>query len=239
MPSIATHARGNASGVIGTLAETALHDALKRHYAGDDGEVEVKLGGYWIDARAADGTLIEIQTGGFGPLKAKFAALLAAHRIRLVYPVPHETRIVWLDEHGQIVRERRSPKRGRVEAIFKPLTAFPGLIAHENLSIEVALTREIAVRRPATTVRRWGRTWAPVNRTLVAIVSTQRFNHAADFCALLPATLPAAFTSADLAAHSRLSAALAGKMAYCLRLMGAIETLGRRGRAYLYARGSF
>jgi hypothetical protein len=235
-PKAATQPRGNASGVIGTLAETALHDALKRRYAGPEGEVEVKIGTYWIDARRADGALVEIQTGAFAPLKTKFAALLATHRICLVYPVPYEQRIVWLNESGEIERERRSPKRGRVEAIFKPLTAFPGLIVHDNLSIEVALTREIAIRRPVEKRRRWARGWTPVNRQLVDVVATHRFDTASDFAALLPETLPAAFTTADLSAQCRIPAALAGQMAYCLRLMAVLDALGRRGRAYVYAR---
>jgi hypothetical protein len=233
---ISSYARGNTAGTIGTLAETALHDALKRRYAGPAGEVEVKVCGFWIDARRDDGLLIEIQTGAFGPLKRKFAALLAEHHMRLVYPIAQEKRIIWLDEAGAIERERRSPQRGRVEAIFKPLTAFPGLIAHEHLSIEVVLTRELVVRRPVEKKRRWARGWTPVNRQLLDVLETRLFESAADFAGLLPEGLPAAFTVAELAAQRHLPRALAGQMAYCLRHMGVIEAQGRRGRALVYAR---
>jgi hypothetical protein len=52
--------------------------------------------------------------------------------------------------------------------------------------------------------------------------------------ALIPATLAEPFTTADLAAAIDRPRRLAQKMAYCLREMGAITPLGRRGRAILY-----
>jgi len=52
--------------------------------------------------------------------------------------------------------------------------------------------------------------------------------------ALLPSGLPDPFTTADLAAASGLSRRLAGQMAFCLREMGQIQAVGRRGNGWLY-----
>ncbi len=44
------------------------------------------------------------------------------------------------------------------------------------------------------------------------------------------------FTTADLAGAMGRGKKLAQKMAYCLRRMGVIQQVGRRGRANVYAR---
>jgi hypothetical protein len=54
--------------------------------------------------------------------------------------------------------------------------------------------------------------------------------------ALLPAALPDPFSVSDLASASAQPRRLAQKMAYCLREMGAIEAVGKRGNAILYSR---
>ena len=52
--------------------------------------------------------------------------------------------------------------------------------------------------------------------------------------ALLPVGLPASFDTAELAAAAGIDRRLAQQMAYCLRLAGALEPTGRRGRAAVY-----
>lgn len=59
--------------------ETSLHRQLKRRYAGRDGETEVRLGSYRIDAVAGD-ELVEIQLGSLGALRDKVRALLKQHQ---------------------------------------------------------------------------------------------------------------------------------------------------------------
>ena len=56
--------------------------------------------------------------------------------------------------------------------------------------------------------------------------------------ALVPTTLPAPFTTTDLAAETGQPLWLAQKMAYCLRAMGAITVAGKRGRGILYVRAA-
>jgi hypothetical protein len=56
-----------------------------------------------------------------------------------------------------------------------------------------------------------------------------------DFRALLPESLPAEFSTADLAVAMAQPRYLAQKMAYCLRRMGVIERSGKRGKSWLYS----
>jgi hypothetical protein len=215
---------------IGTLAESSLHAALKRAYAGEDGETEVRVDGYWIDARRGD-TLIEIQTGSFAGIRAKLNALLERHRVHLVWPVPAELHLLTVDADGVIMSRRKSPKRGRVEMVFKHLVAFPELLAHPNLTLEVVLTREHETRRATSKKRRYDKGWTRVSRELVDIAERCVFGAPADLLTLLPQALPEVFTNADLARHARMPRALAGQMTYCLRRMTLLLVVGASGRA--------
>ena len=225
------------SGPIGTLAETELHAALKRHYAGGDGEMEVKVGAYWIDVRRG-ATLIEIQTSNFSSMRPKLAKLLSEHEVVLVHPVVTEKTLIWLDAKGKEDRRRKSPARGRVEDVFMQLVAFPELIGHPNLTLEVVLTREEAVRKPAEKRKRFDRGWTPVARRLLEVVGERVFVQPEDFAALLPAALPESFTNRELATAAKLSPRLTQRMSYCLRKMGVIQLAGKRGRAMLFSRSA-
>ena len=59
--------------------------------------------------------------------------------MRVVHPVAAERRIVRVDEHGEVLGARRSPKRATAVAVFDKLVAFPSLLTHPNLTVEVLL----------------------------------------------------------------------------------------------------
>ena len=220
---------------IGLLNEKPLHAALKEWYAHEEDAFEVEVDGYVIDVVSA-AHLVEIQTGPCAPLKTKLRTLVPQHAMRLVIPIAREKWLVKLPkEPGGKVRRRKSPKRGRVEELFKELVSFPDLICHENFSLEVLLIQEEEVRRHVPG-RRWRRNgWVTEERRLLAVVERRLFTGPQDLLALVPTTLPAQFTTADLAAAMQIPRWLAQKAAFCLRNMDAIAQIGKRGNAYLYS----
>jgi len=219
---------------IGVLSEGALHAALKARLAEPGDRLEVPVDRFVIDLLRADGELVEVQTGGFGPLAAKLDALLDAHRMRIVYPVAAERRIIRIDEHGQVLTTRRSPKRATAAAVFDRLVAFPSLLLHPNLTIEVLLLREDHVRGPGpTTTRR--RTRDPGERRLVDVLDRITLRTAEDVVAALPDLPREPFTTRELAAVLGCGTLLAQRAVYCLRAIGIVEPAGKRGRAPLHA----
>ena len=130
------------------LREGPLHAAVKEALAEPGDRFEVPVERFVIDLVRADGELVEVQTGGFAPLGPKLDALLDEYRFRIVHPVAAQRRIVRVDEHGQIVSARRSPKRVAVAEVFDKLVAFPSLLTHPHLTVEVLLLREDHVRDP-------------------------------------------------------------------------------------------
>ena len=223
---------------IGTLAEGPLHAAVKQWLARPGDRLEVPLQRWVIDLVRADGELVEIQTGGFSPLGPKLDGLLDQHRMRIVHPVPAERRIVRVDSDGVVLSERRSPKRAGVLEIFDRLVAFPSLIGHPHLVVEVLLCREDHVRSPAPTRSRTGRrTRDPGVRHLDAVIGSHEIRLPADALHLLGAPLPdQPFTTAELGTLLGAPTVLAQRVAYCLRLMELIAPVGRRGSAPLYRR---
>jgi len=221
---------------IGQLNEKPLHAALKTWYARPDDQFEVPVEGFVIDIVQND-LLVEIQTRNFAALKRKLVALTARHSVRLVYPIAREKWIVKLagDGHSQLSR-RKSPRRGTLEDVFAELVSFPTLLAHPNFSLEVLLIQEEEVRRYDGT-RGWRRRgWITHERRLLQVVGQRLFETPADLGVLVPPTLAEPFTTADLAAAIARPRRLAQRMAYCLREMDAITSVGKRGSAILYTR---
>jgi hypothetical protein len=220
--------------VIGTLNEGRLHAQLKDWYRKPGDRFEQPVDGYVIDIVRGD-TLIEIQTGGFTPLRRKLNTLLDNHRVRLVAPVPLTRQIVRLSPAGEVLSSRRSPLRGRPQDVFARLVSIPNLITHPRFELELLLTHEQEHRqnKPGRARRRHG--WVITGRSLTSVEQTLLLQTPEDAALLLPA-IPELFDTAQLAAAEHCSRRLAQQITYCLRAMGELEPQGRRGRAVLYRR---
>jgi hypothetical protein len=222
---------------IGTLREGSLHAQLKAWYRRPGDELEVPVAGYVVDLVRGD-LLVEIQTGGFAPLRAKLDALTREHPVRLVAPVALGRRIVRLSPDGAVVSARRSPRRGRIEDVFRRLVSIPALLCRPQFELEVLLTREdeLRVHTPGRSFRRHG--WTVSGRALAAVEARVPIRSPGEAAALLPAALPDVFDTSELAEAASIDRRLAQQMAYCLRLMGVLEKQGKRERSNLYARAA-
>lgn len=229
---------------IGTMAEKSLHAALKMHYARPGDRLECTLAGSVIDILRPSSDpdvpdeCIEIQTRSLGALKPKLAKLLDRCPIRIVHPIPYERTIVRVDADGAILSRRKSPKRGTIYHLFPELVSLPHLLLHPHLTVEAALIREeeLLLDDGQGSWRR--KHWSIYDRRLVEVVKTIPLTSAADFAALLPASLPPIFDTLMLAETIHQPRRLAQKMVYCLREMGIVEIVGKQGRALLYARSA-
>ena len=195
------------------------------------------MDGFVVDVAGRD-ELVEIQTASFASARRKLERLVDAHRVVLVHPIPVEKWLVVVDADGMILRRRRSPKRGLVLDLFDELVSIPGLIAHPNFRIELALTCEEEIRGPipAGARYRYPRAWWRLDRRLVEVVETRRIDTPTDLLDLLPAGLPERFTSADIVAATGRSRRLAMRAVYCLERSGAIARFARHGRFLTYGR---
>ncbi len=218
---------------VGTLREKPLHAALKRWYAEPGDGIEVAVDGFVVDL-VRNGLLIEIQTRGFASLKRKLTQLLERHSVRIVHPVAETRWIVRLGEEGEVLSRRRSPRRGSYCDVFSELVSFPELLAHDGLSIELVLVHDEELRRhvPGKAWRRRG--WVVVERRLVEVVEKLTVSQPTDLLDLLP-SLPSVFTTSELSGLVDRPRRIAQQTAYCLRKLGLIEQVDKRGNAIVYA----
>ncbi|MBS1249127.1 MAG: hypothetical protein MAG431_00700 [Chloroflexi bacterium] len=221
---------------IGKLNEQPLHKALKAWYAQPGDGIEASVDGYVIDIVQGDG-LVEIQTGNFSALKGKLLTLVKDHPVRLVYPIAREKWLFKLPRKGwDAPRRRKSPKQGRVVEVFGELVSFPQLLQEKNFTLEVALIQEEEVRRYVGKKAWYKNGWKTVERRLLDVLERRVFGTPGDVATLLPPGLPETFTTADLSQALDIPRWLAQKMAYCLREMGVLAHVGKRGNAFLYER---
>jgi hypothetical protein len=218
---------------IGLLNEKPLHASIKEWYARTEDQFEVPVDGFVIDI-VRDELLIEIQTGSLASIKSKLTNLLRSHRVRLIYPIAQEKRIVKLGKNDESVTTgRKSPKRGRMEDQFWEMVSFPKLMADTNFSLEVLLIRAEEVWR-YDGKRSWRRRgWVVDERRLLEVVEQRLFLEPADWNVFVPKDL-GSFTARDLAEATGIRGRLAQRMSYCLRQAGAIDLIGKQGRANLY-----
>lgn len=220
---------------IGSLRETSLHASLKSWWARPGDLLEARVDGYVVDLLRGE-TVVEIQTGHFSAIRPKLRALLARWPVCLVHPIAVERWIVRLDTDRQTrLSRRKSPRRGCAAQLFSELVSFPELLSHPNFTLVALLIRDEEVRCPWPRPRRgWRRPSRVLDRRLVEVLDSVPLSRPADCLALLPAGLARPFTNRELGSALRQPAALAAQMTYCLRQMGALSVVGKRGRAALH-----
>ena len=214
--------------------ERSLHRQLKERYGPEaGGRSEVAIGGFRIDAVAADGRLIEIQSAPLGLLKRKLASLLPSRAVGVVKPVIVARRVIRRLEPGGVdLGARRSPKRGALIEVFDELVGLAHLFPHANLTIDLLAVEVDEVR----VARRRRPGYSVVDRVLKAVVGAVSLKEADDLWSLLPGDLPARFTSADLAGRIGRPLRFARRATYCLRRSGAARVVAKAGNSRVYER---
>lgn len=216
--------------------ETSLHQQLKSHYAGPDGELEVRLGRFRIDA-VRNGELIEIQHGALSAIGKKIESLTRKHSVRVVKPIVAKKLLIKQDRQGgKVVSRRKSPKQGKLLDVFEDLVYFTRAFPHKRLTLEVAMVEIEEWRFPGHgRRRRWRRgDHEREDQRLVEIITAHEFRTAGDLWGLVPTGLKRNFHTGDLATHLGIARWEAQRMAYALREMQAIRQVGKQGNAWLY-----
>ena len=106
---------------IGTLSEKTVHAILKNYYEPDEDKQEIPIENYVADIYK-DGEIIEIQTRQFNRMRDKLTAFLPQYPVTIVYPIPREKWLIWIDEEsGELSNKRKSPAKGNSYLAFKEL----------------------------------------------------------------------------------------------------------------------
>ena len=95
---------------IGTYRKT-VHAVLKHYYEPDKENHEIPINGYVADIYK-EGQIIEIQNGNFYKMRSKLEVFLNDYEVTVVYPIPHNKWLIWIDEEsGELRKNAKSGNR--------------------------------------------------------------------------------------------------------------------------------
>ena len=124
---------------IGTLSEKTVHGVLKHFFEPDEDCHEVALNGYFADIYNDSG-VIEIQTRQLNKLREKLAVFLNYYPVTVVYPMPANKWLSWINpETGETEGRRKSPRHFTIYDSFFELYKIKSYLKNPNLTIKLVL----------------------------------------------------------------------------------------------------
>ncbi len=220
---------------IGTRNESSLHNSLKKYFSEPEDTNEERIEKFIIDIVKPTG-LVEIQTGSFSSLKKKLKALLPFYKVTVLYPIPVIKWIIMADKNGEIIRKRKSPKRGVVLDSFDELIRIHEFIAHENFQFKIVkvVINEIRCDDGKGSWRKKGiRT---IDKELIDCVETISYHFPKEYLNLIPITLPEKFNTKKLAKLLSVRDNKARKIVYFYKKINLIKKIGRDKDGIIYQR---
>ena len=210
---------------IGTLSEKTLHAVLKMYYEPDEDNHEVAIDGYYADIYNEHG-IIEIQTRQLNKLRDKLSVFLNEYQVRVVYPMPYEKYLSWIEpETGDITSRRKSPKRcSMYDAMFE-LYKIKAFLKNPNLKVTLLLNGWSYDKKRGS-VR--------YDRIPVGIRKVIELDCPQDYMQFVPEGLENGFTSADFANAAHIDRQTAASVLAMLNYMEQVKRVGKTGNAYIY-----
>lgn len=219
---------------FGTLQEKTIHEVIKDFYCYDHDFQEQRRGRYIADI-AVGNDIWEVQTRAFNKLRGKLESFLKKYHVTVIYPVPVEKKLYWLNqETGEITGGRRSPRKGSAYDVFWELYKIRPYLPHPDLSIHIFLMdmEEYKLLNGWSRDRKRGA--SRYDRLPGKLRDIVRLEYTKDYLYFLPDGLPEEFTSLDLAKCAHIPRDTAQTCLLILRDLGIVELIGKQGRANLH-----
>lgn len=219
---------------IGTLSEKTVHAILKNYYQPDEDHQEIPIENYVADIYN-DGEIIEIQTRQFDKMRNKLRCFLPLYPVTIVYPIPREKWIIWIDEEsGELSAPRKSPAKGSRYTVFPELYKIKLFLKDPNLKLRLALIdmEEYKLLNGWSRDRKKGST--RYDRIPIRLAEEVEVNCIQDYMQFVPYELEGEFTVKEFGKAAHIPVKLAGITVNILNHMGTIQKTGQRGNAYLY-----
>ena len=219
---------------IGTLSEKTLHAVLKLYYEPDEDKHEVAMSGYYADIYNDKG-IIEIQTRQLNKLRDKLSVFLQDYHVTVVYPLPFNKWLSWVNpDNGEVQGRRKSPRHFTEYDAFYELYKIKRYLKNPNLSINLVLMdmEEYKLLNGWSYDKKRGST--RYDRVPVGIRRIVKFDRIEDYMQLVPADLKEDFTVKDFAMAAGVSVEASR---YTLNILNYLEIVKRTGRVkngYVY-----
>lgn len=219
---------------IGTLSEKSVHAILKNYYEPEEDHQEIPIENFVADIYH-DGEIIEIQTRQFNKMRDKLSCFLPLYPVTIVYPVPREKYLIWIDEEsGECSAPRKSPAKGSRYTVFPELYKIKNFLKDPNLRLRLVLMdmEEYRLLNGWSRDKKKGST--RYDRIPTELIEEVEINRREDYMQFVPYELEGEFTVKDFGKAAHIPARLAGIVVNILSYMGTLQKTGQKGKAYLY-----
>ena len=219
---------------IGTLSEKTVHAILKNYYEPDEDKQEIPIENYVADIYA-DGEIIEIQTRQLNKLRGKLTAFLPLYPVTVVYPIPREKWLIWIDEEsGELSNKRKSPVKGNPYLAFPELYKIKMFLKDPNLRLRLLLLDIEEYRLLNGWSRDKKRGSSRFDRIPVTLAEEIEIDCLKDYMQFVPYELEGSFTSKEFAKAAHIPVPLAQTVLNILYHVGTVTRVGKEGSQYLY-----
>lgn len=219
---------------IGTLSEKTVHAILKNYYEPNEDYQEIPIENYVADIYK-NGEIIEIQTRNFDKLRSKLEAFLPLYPVTIVYPIPREKWLIWIDqESGELSKKRKSPVKGNPYLAFQELYRIKAFLKDRNLRIKMVFLdiEEYRLLNGWSRDKKKGST--RYDRIPTALIEELDITCIKDYVQFVPYQLPEQFTVKEFARTARIPDRLAQLVLYLLNYLEIVKRIGKKGNAFLY-----
>ena len=226
----------NISSSIGTKQEKTLHQIIKYYLTLDESKHEVSIDKKIVDIYI-NNQIYEIQTQGFDKLRSKLEALLLNYKVTIVYPIPYIKQIYLINEYGEIISNRKSPKKGSALEIFKELYKIKSYLKNDNLKFKIIMfnSDEYRDQIPKKHVRSKG--YKRNDQIVSEIIKEYDINKEYSLVNLLDdLNLPEVFTTEDVRKKGKVSKKTSSLVLNILSCLGYVEKIGTKNRYNVYKR---
>ena len=169
-------------------------------------------------------------------MRGKLQTFLPLYPVTIVYPIPYEKWLIWIDEDsGELSKKRKSPKKGCTYQAFKELYKIKMFLKDPNIRFKFVLVNMEEYRL----LNGWShdKKKGSINGMTGIPGSDRRGENQTTgglsaICALRAGRT--FFHSKDFAKAAHIPLSLAQTVLNILLEMGTVERIGKQGNSYLY-----
>lgn len=208
---------------IGTYSEKTVHAIFKNYYEPDEEKQEIPIDRYIADIFTGE-EIIEIQTRSFDRMRDKLKAFLPLYPVTIVYPIPREKYLIWIDEEsGELSKPRKSPRKGSPYLAFKELYKIKDYLKDPNLKIKLVLADMEEYRLLNGWSRNKKKGSKRFDRIPGQLVEEILIERPEDYMQFVPIALEEQFTSKDFGKAAHIPLSLAQVTLHLLFFMGTVK----------------
>lgn len=181
------------------------------------------------------GTIYEIQTGSFAPLREKIRWILdnTSYNIVLIHPIAETKWISTISRDGKIGPRKKSPKKESLRDIAGELYFISEFLTSPRFSL-VILTLEAEQYKKNTAAEGKRPRYKKYELIPISLLRAHIFRSLDDYRIFIPDDLPEVFTVKDFSARSKIFGLDAYSIVKTLSSLGFFEPAGKIGRAQSY-----